>query len=244
MIFVQFLMLVVPIIPCIWAANYDLANLPIEDRKSICTKNTAFCLNACLQKISTNICVIDTLQFSCVCQDGTFPVDLHYFPIQAQQCVGENQDCRNECATSGKIGNELDTCSNLCDQKFVCGTPNAMEKKNFQVQPNIASSIIANESKTTTMMESKTTMMESTMGSTTIMATTIMATTTAMTGNKATTIPTTMTTTTSAHTIASSHSATFTPIANNGNSLNDVYDTWKIVNLFVISFFVFVYLLQ
>ena len=112
-------------------ARYSVGKLPLDQRQSICTKTTAFCLNACLQKTSSNTCDVETMAFSCLCEDGKSPVDVHYFPIQAQQCVGENQDCRNSCASQGLIGQALDTCSNLCDQQFVCGTPNAQEQLDF-----------------------------------------------------------------------------------------------------------------
>lgn len=150
-------------------ADYNLALLPLADRESICNKNTAFCLNACLQKTSSNLCAVDTMQFSCVCQDGKLPVDVHYFPIQAQQCVGENQDCRNECATR-KTRNEIDACSNLCDQHFVCGTPNAAEQTNFQASDETVASVIhahASSSSHSTSSSSSSALPRSTFTSTT-----------------------------------------------------------------------------
>jgi hypothetical protein len=111
---------------------YDLAALPINERQMICGKNIAFCLNACNQLVSENTCSMHTMAFTCTCTNGQSPVDIHYFPIQAQQCIGENQDCRNACSSSFPISDNVSVCSNLCDQKFVCGTPNAAEEKIFK----------------------------------------------------------------------------------------------------------------
>ncbi len=118
-------------------AQYDVRRLPEATRRSLCGKNTAFCLNACLQKTSANTCDVNTMLWECVCDGSKVPVSPHYFPLQAQQCIGENGDCRNACvidgSASGQSSAEINACAYACDQKFVCGTATAGESKNFTV---------------------------------------------------------------------------------------------------------------
>lgn len=133
--FIQHLFIGSLLVVVVNAAGSSLANLPADQKTSICAKSVAFCLNTCLQKVAVNTCDPISMSWDCQCADLPLPVSVHYFPIQAQQCVMETQDCRNECAVTGKTGQEIDTCSNLCDQKFVCGTPDAKETVNFNKAP-------------------------------------------------------------------------------------------------------------
>lgn len=136
--------------------TYDLSALPLDQKTSICTKNTAFCLNTCLQQVQVNTCDPITMQFQCSCSSGPLPVDIHYFPIQAQQCVGETQDCRNGCAISaGSNSGQLQTCSNNCDVYFACGTAAAKEKmifypSNSATTATVPSATVSNVLSTTT----------------------------------------------------------------------------------------------
>ena len=126
--------------------QYDLRNLPFVQRSQICSNNVAFCLNACQHKITSNTCDANTMIWVCQCDGMAVPVSKHYFPLQATQCIGENQDCRDNCFTSGNTGQALDSCGNICDQQFVCGTPNATEKIDFSAESAPASSSSASSS--------------------------------------------------------------------------------------------------
>lgn len=123
------ILFVVAIALCVNAA--DISSLPADQKATICTKNTAFCVNVCLQKTLVNTCDSNSLVWDCQCQDNALPVSKHYFPIQAQQCVFETQQCRNACVTTGGAVQAIETCSNLCDQQFNCGNPTAGEQTNF-----------------------------------------------------------------------------------------------------------------
>ena len=112
-------------------AQYDIRGLPGDTRNALCNKNTAFCLNACLQKVATNTCSPSTMVWSCQCASGAPPVSNSFFPIQAQQCIGENGECRAACVKTGGGQQAVSTCSYNCDQKFVCGTAKSGETKNF-----------------------------------------------------------------------------------------------------------------
>ncbi len=110
----------------------NLVDLPLDQKQTICVKSTSFCLNTCNQLVKENTCDAATLQFSCVCSNGPLPVSIHFFPIQAQQCVYETQQCRDDCAVlHGANVDNMVMCSNLCDQHFNCGTPTAKETKNY-----------------------------------------------------------------------------------------------------------------
>jgi hypothetical protein len=122
------------------ASSYDISALSSAEKQVICVKNLAFCTNTCNNQTAANTCDASTMQFTCACSTGPLPVSLHYFPIQAQQCVGEDQDCRNACVANDPTGANVINCSNECDIHFNCGTPSAGETKNFSPDPNLTKS--------------------------------------------------------------------------------------------------------
>lgn len=122
------------------ATSFNLAALPYDQKKSICDKNLAFCERTCSQGVLVNSCDSENMSFECDCV-GNLPVSHLYFPINAQQCVGETQDCRNACffeftSNTDKVA----TCSNTCDAEMACGTAKSTQKKQFFVNSNSTSS--------------------------------------------------------------------------------------------------------
>jgi hypothetical protein len=116
------------------ALSYDLAALPSDQKKSICDKNIAFCTNTCVRGLLKNTCDPQTMSFECQCV-GDLPVSKMYFPINAQQCVGETQDCRNSCFFEFTSDTDkVTTCSNTCDAEFSCGTKQSKQSKQFYVE--------------------------------------------------------------------------------------------------------------
>ena len=85
-------------------AQYNLAALPLGDRTSICTKTTAFCLNACLQKVSSNLCAVSTMQFSCVCENGSSPSTFTTFPSKLNNVSEKIRIVATNSLLPGKLG--------------------------------------------------------------------------------------------------------------------------------------------
>ena len=123
------------------AAGYDISSLPVDQKQTICDKHIAFCTNTCNGNTLRNSCNASTMVFDCACSAGPLPVSLHYFPIQAQQCVGETQDCRDMCVANDPTGKDVVACSARCDKTFACGTAAAAEKMNFSPDASLTGSV-------------------------------------------------------------------------------------------------------
>ncbi|KAL7753808.1 hypothetical protein RI367_000740 [Sorochytrium milnesiophthora] len=96
----------------------QIASVDVSTRIAWCTQQTSVCSNVCANSVSSNYCNYNSLQYRCVCQNGTQPsfsstIDLTvpYFTCLTFQWT----PCFNGCST----GNQ--TCVDTCNSLYQCG---------------------------------------------------------------------------------------------------------------------------
>lgn len=112
--------------------NYNLATtVSAGERAQLCLNNSGKCDVLCSFKIQQNTCNPETLQWKCICSNGKAPLteSKFQFPIESQQCNGEQLECVEVCLKN--LEGDRNTCSAKCKNELLCGGPNAKQTKTF-----------------------------------------------------------------------------------------------------------------
>lgn len=105
-------------------------SMPQEMRQSLCDKTKATCNSSCSSNVKEVACNVDTLRWSCKCNDDKIKLATYGFPIPLNMCLLDRQNCTRNCEHLGKTNHMNEVCEQQCAFSFPCGTEKAATDEN------------------------------------------------------------------------------------------------------------------
>jgi hypothetical protein len=99
-------------------------------KQDLCDRTKTTCDGSCHNSVREMTCNIDTLRWSCKCNDENINLATYGFPISLNLCLIDHQNCAKNCEHLGKLNNGDQVCRQQCDSSFPCGSSEAPNDEN------------------------------------------------------------------------------------------------------------------